>query len=49
MRITDPVKAAAYFEARARHMLAGIPEPAASALIEREEREAARWATPPSS
>jgi hypothetical protein len=45
-RITDPERARGYFEARARHMLATASDPLA--LVEREERETARWATPTS-
>jgi hypothetical protein len=43
-RIADPDRAGAYFEARARHMLATARDPVAhEALIRREEREAERW------
>jgi hypothetical protein len=43
-RITDPDRAAAYFRARALAMLASAPD--LPALVEREEREAARWGPP---
>jgi hypothetical protein len=45
-RVTDPERAASYFRARALHMLAHARDPLA--LVEHEERETARWATPTS-
>jgi hypothetical protein len=41
-RITDPDRARSYFEARARHLFTTAGDPLA--LVEREERAAARWA-----